>query len=367
MKPFGKVESRFWDSEDISRLSIHAKLMAIYLLTCKHGNMIGVFRLPTGYITSDLQFTEKQVENALSELLASNFLKRSPNAYFCILKFIDYNDTRNLDQFKARIKQVEQLPKDMLPDTLYLLKALKTKASSGKGYKEELKRLEALYLTASSPLASSEESDRPEKREKREESREKRIENNSIVRSRNRTSDDDELSDTFDQWWKHYPKREGSQGNRKTAFKRYKTRRKVFSVDELLMGLMRYGRFCNETGKTGTEYVKQATTFLNDPDNITNPWTVNHEARQPLTPYEQALKANEATLIQGGYLQPATTGDGEPGQHRGAVYDHDAVVPEQVDEGMGVDRQGRDLAERTEGFAPEADRSGHDPGEGIRQ
>ncbi|WP_211828693.1 helix-turn-helix domain-containing protein [Kistimonas asteriae] len=86
------------------------------------------------------------------------------------------------------------------------------------------------------------------------------------------------LCDSFGDWWKSYPKRQGSKGNKKTAERTYLIHLKNgFSEQDLLNAVHRYRHYCDVTGKIGTEYVKQATTFLNDTGNFENAWTVNHE------------------------------------------------------------------------------------------
>lgn len=68
--------------------------------------------------------------------------------------------------------------------------------------------------------------------------------------------------DDFAAFWGAYPKRAGSNP-RKAAETAYRARRRDgVSVDELLAGVQRYAAFCTATGKTGTEYVKQAQFWL---------------------------------------------------------------------------------------------------------
>jgi hypothetical protein len=54
MRDYGKVHSTFWSSPTTGALSDEGKLLALYLMTCGHGTIAGVFRLPDGYISEDL-------------------------------------------------------------------------------------------------------------------------------------------------------------------------------------------------------------------------------------------------------------------------------------------------------------------------
>ena len=65
----------------------------------------------------------------------------------------------------------------------------------------------------------------------------------------------------FEPFWKAYPRRAG--GNPKTAARKaWEKRVEEESVDILQHGVERYAAFCDATGKTGTEYVKQAVSWL---------------------------------------------------------------------------------------------------------
>jgi uncharacterized protein YdaU (DUF1376 family) len=62
--------------------------------------------------------------------------------------------------------------------------------------------------------------------------------------------------------WNAYPKRAGGNSKR-DAFKAYRARLAAgVAHEELAAGVARYARYCTATGKVGTDYVKQAATFL---------------------------------------------------------------------------------------------------------
>ena len=48
--------------------------------------------------------------------------------------------------------------------------------------------------------------------------------------------------------------------------------REGHKVTEFIDGAKRYAKFCKDTGKTGTEYVKQASTFLGPGKPFLLPW-----------------------------------------------------------------------------------------------
>lgn len=84
---------------------------------------------------------------------------------------------------------------------------------------------------------------------------------------------DSEFPPEFEQAWDAYPKRSG--GNpKKSALKAWKARIKAGADPQALAdGVARYARFCAVTGKTGTEFVKQASTFFGPDEHYLNDWT----------------------------------------------------------------------------------------------
>ena len=112
----------------------------------------------------------------------------------------------------------------------------------------------------------------------------------------------DKLEDPFEQWWTTYPHREGKKGYKQKCLSKYRklVSRHGFTTEQLLANLMAYSRYCDETGTTDTQYVMTTDSYLNNSDNLTNPWTVNHEARQRaygrLDPIDQWQQANADVL-----------------------------------------------------------------------
>jgi hypothetical protein len=69
-------------------------------------------------------------------------------------------------------------------------------------------------------------------------------------------------TEDFEQLWKIYPKRAGSNPKPK-AFKAFNARLKEKVLySDLQAGLLRYYNFCKQTGILRTSYVMQAATFF---------------------------------------------------------------------------------------------------------
>jgi hypothetical protein len=67
----------------------------------------------------------------------------------------------------------------------------------------------------------------------------------------------------FNAFWDAYPKRDGT-ADRKGAVKAFKTAvKRVDGLETLVMAAARYAVHCRDSGKVGTQYVKQARSWLN--------------------------------------------------------------------------------------------------------
>lgn len=105
------MHSAFWSSADIQALSDDAKLLALYLLSCSHGTIAGVCRLPDGYVSEDLKWTSGRVSKGFEELFTKGFASRcEATKWVWVRKFLQWNAPENPNQWKAIWKVVGQVP-----------------------------------------------------------------------------------------------------------------------------------------------------------------------------------------------------------------------------------------------------------------
>jgi uncharacterized protein YdaU (DUF1376 family) len=77
----------------------------------------------------------------------------------------------------------------------------------------------------------------------------------------------------FELAWQKYPKRPGSNPKRQ-AFKAWKARTKEgYDPAQMLAGVVRYAKFCRQSGKTNTEFVMQAQRFFGPSCEFENEWS----------------------------------------------------------------------------------------------
>lgn len=111
MRDYGKVHTGFWTSDNLRGLDVDAKLLAIYLMTSPHTNMIGCFRLPDAYACDDLGWTPERLRNGFETLSKGLFVKYDEKTkWVWIIKFLSFNKPENPNQWKAAAKLADSIP-----------------------------------------------------------------------------------------------------------------------------------------------------------------------------------------------------------------------------------------------------------------
>lgn len=111
MRDYGKVHTAFWTSASIGELSEDGRMLALYLLTCPHGTIAGVFRIPDGYACEDLKWSQERVKQGFDELFRKGFSNRCETTkWVWVIKHFEWNPLENPNQKKSAIKVASQLP-----------------------------------------------------------------------------------------------------------------------------------------------------------------------------------------------------------------------------------------------------------------
>jgi len=111
MRDYGKVHTSYWTSSSVRTMTEDGRTLAMYLLTCPHGTIAGVFRLPDGYACEDLQWDSERVKKGFAELLNNCFANRCETTkWVWINKHFDWNPPENPNQKKAAAKIAAQVP-----------------------------------------------------------------------------------------------------------------------------------------------------------------------------------------------------------------------------------------------------------------
>lgn len=111
MREYGMVKTNFWIEAPTKDLSHHAMLLAIYLLSSPHTTMLGCFRIPYGYIQSDLRFSAEMVLKGFEELKATGFiLFDKQHDWLFIPSFFEGQGIANPNQGKCAERLFNQVP-----------------------------------------------------------------------------------------------------------------------------------------------------------------------------------------------------------------------------------------------------------------
>lgn len=111
MRDYGKVYSTFWSSETTGKMTGDGKLLALYLMTCSHSTISGVFRLPDGYVAEDLGWDAERVKKGFVELFAKGFANRCETTkWVWILRHLEWNKPENPNQRKSAAKVALSIP-----------------------------------------------------------------------------------------------------------------------------------------------------------------------------------------------------------------------------------------------------------------
>ncbi len=84
MRDYSRVSSAFWTGETgrLLRKNKDAQIVALYLITCPHANMIGVFRCPIIYISHETGLSLEGASKGLQCLLDVAFCTYEKDSEF---------------------------------------------------------------------------------------------------------------------------------------------------------------------------------------------------------------------------------------------------------------------------------------------
>ncbi|EKW5591859.1 hypothetical protein NNT41_004115 [Raoultella planticola] len=268
MRDYGKVHTSFWISDGMRRVSDDARLLALYLLTGQHTNMIGCFRLPDGYVSEDLSWTSERVSKWFDELSENGFATRDSSSKWVLIRnFLTWNSVENPNQGIAALRLFDQVPDKST-------------------VKPELARVMASAIShiSISKLKGSERVLQPflnQEQEQEQEQEEDSSGHGYATPPEDQNQGDGDKPDPkkiypeeFQQVWAIYPRRAG--GNSKSdAFKAWHARiRDGTSAEEMFSGVERYAAFVTAEGSLNTQYVKQAKTFFGPGLHFSEPWAI---------------------------------------------------------------------------------------------
>lgn len=110
MRDYGKVSPQFWIGETGRKLrgNVEAQLVALYLMTSPHANMIGVFHCPVAYIAHETGLTAEGASKGLQSLIEADFCTYDEaSEYVFVHEFAAHQVGESLDPADKRCKGVD--------------------------------------------------------------------------------------------------------------------------------------------------------------------------------------------------------------------------------------------------------------------
>jgi hypothetical protein len=110
-RDYGRVYGTFWSSKTTASMTDDGKLLALYLMTCTHNTIAGVFRLPDGYVTEDMGWEPERVAQGFEQLFDKGFAVRCESTkWVFVKKHLEWNKPENPNQRKSAAKIALSVP-----------------------------------------------------------------------------------------------------------------------------------------------------------------------------------------------------------------------------------------------------------------
>lgn len=117
MAKFASVSPEFWTDTTVAEWNESQKLLALYLLTCPHRNLQGLYRLSLRYAADDLGWSEQRTRRALERLIADGFAEYDWEAKVVLLpKALRYYQPTTDRQLQGAIQALAKVPATPLKD-----------------------------------------------------------------------------------------------------------------------------------------------------------------------------------------------------------------------------------------------------------
>lgn len=277
MRDYATVSPQFWlgkTGRELRKQGAEAQLVAFYLMTSPHANMLGLYYLPVLYLSHETGLGLEGASKGLRSAIEAGFCSYDvATEMIWVHEMAAYQVGRALKPGDNRCAGVRN-EYASLPENPFL-------SSFYERYKADFhlsdKRENPPESEGASKGLGSQDQDQEQDQEK-----------DSTGHGFATPPDDHDFDhekaagdkpsaqmiypDEFEQVWSVYPKRAG--GNSKSdAFKAWNARiRDGTTTAEILSGVERYAAFVKAEGILNTQYVKQAKTFFGPGMHFREPW-----------------------------------------------------------------------------------------------
>ena len=111
MAKFASVSPDFWTDVMVREWSDTHRLLALYLLTCPHRNLQGIYRLSMRYASDDLGWSEARTKRNLERLIEDGFAEYDWQASVVLLpNALRYYQPKTDPQLKGALAALARVP-----------------------------------------------------------------------------------------------------------------------------------------------------------------------------------------------------------------------------------------------------------------
>lgn len=119
MARYYPVSPLFWSDAKVRQWDDRTTLLALYLLTCEHRNLEGLYRLPLAYVEADLCWPADAVLSRMGGLCADGFIDYDHSGQVVFVRnALKYQAPKSKLQIKGAINALEQVPETPLMEQL---------------------------------------------------------------------------------------------------------------------------------------------------------------------------------------------------------------------------------------------------------
>lgn len=117
MARYYPVSPLFWMDDKITPLDDAGRVLALYLLTCEHRNLEGLYRLPYAYISADLGWPAERAREVMAELVECGFCQYDEAARVVFLpKALKYHQPKTAKHVQGAVNDLAAVPdSDLFP------------------------------------------------------------------------------------------------------------------------------------------------------------------------------------------------------------------------------------------------------------
>lgn len=249
MRDYAKIAPQFWigqTGKKIRKLGAEAQVIALYLMSSPHANMIGMYHIPIAYISADTGIPFEGASKALRGVIEAGLCGYDDEAE--VVWLYEMAKYQVGEQLKAGDKQCAgvQNAYDNVPGNRFLAGFHDKYASAF--HMKNRREYTSPFEAPSKPLRSQEQ--------EQEQEREQEQEKNNPAKG---TPSLDVVEPMFEQFWDAYPKKVGKEAARK-AWSKVKSPAATLG---LVLSALRWQSKSEQWAKESGQYIPNPATYIN--------------------------------------------------------------------------------------------------------